>query len=185
MPPQAANITSTDAVRVLKTALQQFEADVRDALTILELECRRPTDWIENDRSRYWPREVRKATDTLSEARMALERCELTSNAHEHRSCYDEKKALEKAKRRLRLAEEKVQVVQRWKSKIRKEVEEFHVQIAKLQQYLDTDLLRATTVLERMAEALARYTQQLGPTAGNSAGSGTASASGNAPEGSA
>lgn len=174
MPPQTANITSIDAVRVLKTALQQFESDVHDALTILELECRRPTDWIENDRSRYWPREVRKAIDTLSEARGALERCELSSTAHEHRSCYDEKKALEKAKRRLRLAEEKVQIVQRWKSKIRKEVEELHVQIAKLKQYLDTDLLRAMTVLERMAEALARYTQQLGPPAGDSGTSGAA-----------
>ena len=175
MAARAANITSIDAVRVLKAALQQFEADVNDALTILDLECRRPTDWIENDRTRYWPREVRKATDALSEARGALQRCELTGDAHEHRSCHDEKKALEKAKRRLRLCEEKVQAVQRWKGKVRKEVEEFHVQIAKLKQYLDTDLLRAMTTLERMAESLARYVQQIGPAAADGGQSGGSS----------
>lgn len=163
MSQRSANITSTDAVQALKLALQQFEAGVRDGLIQLGLEARRPVEWIEHDRARYWPREVRKASDALSEARIALERCEVTISADDRRSCYDEKKALEKAKRRLRTAEEKVQAVKRWQSQIRKEVEEFEVQLARVTQYLDSDFPRAIAALERMSAALSQYVQSPGP----------------------
>lgn len=162
MAAQSANVTSVDALRAMKFALEQFDADVRDALVQLQLEVRRPVDWIENDRTQYWPRQARKASDVVSEARIALERCEM-SISDENRSCYDERKALEKAKRRLRLCEAKIPVVGRWRVKIRKEVDEFDVQLAKLNQFLDTDFLRSITALRRMTEALDRYVQQGGP----------------------
>ncbi len=171
MARQSANVTSLDALRDFKVALRQFEEDVQDAIVTLELEGRRPVDWIEHDRSQYWPREVRKASDATSEARIVLERCELTISQEDRRSCYDERKALEKAKRRLRTAEEKVVAVRRWRMQIRKEVEEFEVQLAKLKQYLETDLVRGIAVLERMSAALSQYAQQGGPpTAATSSG---------------
>jgi hypothetical protein len=163
MTHQAANISSIDAVRSLKLALQQFQSEATSALVMLELEARRALEWIDSDRSRYWPREVRKASDAVAEARIALERCEVTTGTDEGRYCYDERKALEKAKRRLYLAEAKVQAVKRWQLKIHKEVDEFHVQIAKLQQYLESDFLRAIAALDRMAQALDRYVQRRGP----------------------
>lgn len=156
----SANITSIEAVRVLRTGLTQFSKEVADALVALELEGRRPLDWIEHDRTRYWPAEVQKASNEVSEARLTLQKCELTIDGDETKYCYDERKLLEKAKRRLRLAEEKVQAVKRWRMRIRKEVEEFQVQIAKLRGYLDSDLVRAIGTLSRMAEALDKYTQQ-------------------------
>lgn len=159
----SANITSIEAVARLKTALAQFGGEVNDALVALELEARRPVDWIENDRSRYWPDQVQKASNQVSEARLALQKGELTIDGSDARYCYEERKALEKAKRRLRLAEEKVQAVKRWKVRIHKEVEEFQVQVAKLRSYLDSDLVRAMATLGRMSDALAKYTQ---PSAG-------------------
>jgi chromosome segregation ATPase len=158
--PTSANITSIEAVSRLKGVLAQFGSEVNDALVALELEVRRPVDWIENDRSRYWPDQVQKASNEVSEARLALQKGELTIDGSDARYCYEERKALEKAKRRLHLAEEKVQAVKRWKMRIRKEVEEFQVQIAKLRGYLDSDLVRAMAALGRMSAALDRYTQQ-------------------------
>ena len=163
MARQAANLTSIDVLATLKGALARFDREVSDALVALELESRRAVDWIEHDRRRYWPGEVQKASNALSEARIALERCELTIDVDDRRSCYDERKALERAKHRLRLAEEKVQAVQRWRVKLTKDVEEFQVQIAKLRGYLETDMVRATTVLARMADAVERYVQRKGP----------------------
>ena len=167
---QAANITSIEALRLLKAALVQFDEEVQSGLISLELEARRPVEWIEHDRKMYWPREVRKASDAQSEARIALERCELTISEEDRRSCYDERKALEKAKRRLHTCEAKVQAVRRWAPQIRKEVEEFEVQVAKLKQFLESDFVQARGVLERMADALERYVQQRGVGAGASDG---------------
>lgn len=155
-----ANITSLDALRSLRAALVRFRAEVESALVTLELEARRPIDWIESDRSRYWPQQARKAADLLSEARLALERCELRISGDAERWCYDERKAVDKAKRRLRLAEEKTQAVRRWRGQMHKETEEFQVQIARLRHYLESDLTRAIATLDRMTAALDRYVEQ-------------------------
>src|SRR5207237_456090 len=127
-----AKITSLDALRNFKVALLRFAAEVEAALVTLELEARRPMEWIEGDRARYWPQQVRKASDAVSEARLALERCQVRISSEDTKSCYDERKALDKAKRRLQLAEEKTQAVKRWRFEMHKAGADFHVQIAKL-----------------------------------------------------
>lgn len=153
----SANVTSIDAIRLVRLALQQFQTEAENALMQLELEGRRPVAWIEHDRAPYWDREARKASDAQSEARIALERAEVTTSAEEHKYAYDERKLLEKAKRRLRLCEEKIQKVKRWRSVIHKESETFESQIAKLKRYLEHDLVQAVAALGRMAEALDKY----------------------------
>jgi hypothetical protein len=96
----SANLTSIDAIATLRAALIEFRAGASDALVQLTLEARRAGPWIEQDRAQYWPRQVQRASDALSEARLALQRCELSIDGDDSRSCYDERKALEKAKRR-------------------------------------------------------------------------------------
>lgn len=172
MAARSANITSIDAIRAFTTALMAFEDGAEDAAVQLEMEARRAVAWID-ELSMYWPKEMRKASDAVSEARISLEKCELTINPEDRRSCIDEKKALEKAKRRLRLAEEKVQAVRRWKTQIRKEVEEFQVQIAKLRHFLESDLVRSVAFLKRRTEALDQYVQRtVGPSSGDASASG-------------
>jgi hypothetical protein len=159
MPGQTANLTSLDALRNFRAALVKFASDVEAALVTLELEARRPVEWIEDDRSRYWPQQARKASDLVSEARLALERREVRISGEDARYCYDERKALEKAKRRLQFAEEKTQATRRWRAQMHKETEEFDVQIAKLKRYLESDLVRAIATLDRMSAALDRYVE--------------------------
>jgi hypothetical protein len=160
MAADAANITSLDALKTLRTALARFAAEVEAALVALELEGRRPVEWVEVDRTQYWPQQARRAADVVNEARQALARCEQRINGEDARYCYDERKALEKAKRRLQLTEEKIQAVRRWRMQIRKEFEEFSVQIAKSRRFLETDVVHALSALERMSAALDRYVQQ-------------------------
>lgn len=163
MAGRTANISSIDAVRAFHAALVQFEADVQDALVLLELESRRPQEWIEHDRSRYWPREMHKASDAVNEARLTVERCELAVNPADRQASYEARKALEKAKRRLRLTETKIEAVRRWRLEIKREVEEFKVQTARMRNFLESDLPRSRSALERISEALRGYVQNLGP----------------------
>jgi hypothetical protein len=155
-----ANVTSTDVLRNVKAALVQFCADVESALVAMELEARRPVEWIEGDRARYWPQQARRASDLVQEARQALTRCEVRVSNEDRPSCYDEKKALEKAKRRLQLAEDKARIVPRWGSEMQKAAEDFATQVARIRTYLETDLTKAIAAAERMATALDKYVQQ-------------------------
>jgi hypothetical protein len=159
MAAQTANITSLDALRRFRVALVRFAAGVEAALVALELEGRRPVEWVE-ERSRYWPQQARRASDEVAEARQALERCQIRVSSEDAKSCYDERKALEKAKCRLQLCEEKVHAVRRWRAQMQKESEEFKVQLAKMKRFLESDFLRAIATLDRMSEALDRYVEQ-------------------------
>ena len=49
--------------------------------------------------------------------------------------------------------------MRRWKHELRKEIEELEVQGAKLQHYLESDLVAAVAALSRMADAIDRYAQ--------------------------
>lgn len=162
MAGRSANLTSTDAIAAMRASLVVFEEGIHEALTMLELEVRRPVDWIENDRGHYWPREVNKASDRLSEARISLERCELTISEDTRKSCIDEKKAFERAKRRLRTSEAKVIAVRKWKVQIAKEVEEFKVALSKVKRYLETDFLVTKGALEKIASSIERYLDRAG-----------------------
>ena len=156
-------VTSIDALRHFKLALEEFQTESRDAVTQLLLEMRRGVDWIEHDRTRYWPRAMQQASDAVVEARNNLERAELAIRPEDKRSCYELKILLEKAKRRLRLTEDKVRAVRRWRIAVQREADDFHGHLSKFANYLDTDLPRALAALERMAVALDRYTERGAP----------------------
>ena len=47
--------------------IQHLEED--RILIALELEARRPGEWIDGDRARYWPHQARRASDQVTEAR--------------------------------------------------------------------------------------------------------------------
>jgi hypothetical protein len=155
-----ANITSIDALHNVKAALVQFCADVEASLVSMELEARRPVEWIEGDRARYWPQQARRASDQVQEARQALARCEVRVSSEDRPSCYDEKKALDKAKRRLQLTEDKSRTVRRWSSEMQKATEDFATEVARLRNYLETDVVKAIAAAERMSAALDRYVEQ-------------------------
>lgn len=159
---QGAKITSTEAVRLFQVALQKYEAQVRDTVTTLELELRRAIDWVEHDRLRYWTHEGRAASDALAEARRDLERVELAVRPEDKRSAYEKKLAFDQAKRRVRNAEQKVRAVRKWRLSIHQEADVFLGHLNHLSNHLDTEFPRAVATLERLAQALDKYTEFTG-----------------------
>ena len=159
---QSANVTSIDAVRAFRAALVKFEENARDAVTCLQLEIRRAVTWIEVDRRRYWPEQVKQASEELAEARNALERCQLKYGSEAAPSCYEQKKDYERAKRRLRYCEDQVRKVKQWTQIIRQELTQFNGQMAQMTTCIDTDLPRAIAAIGNMLNALERYAQATG-----------------------
>lgn len=153
----SANVNSIDAVRNFRTALIQFGGDAEDALIMLTLEARKAIQWLQHDRARYWPEQLRRAQERVVQARNDLERCQLHYGSEDAPSCFDQKKALERAKRRLGVCEQKVKTVKKWILAIRQELDEFQGEMAKMNNWLEIDLPRATASLDRMLRALDKY----------------------------
>jgi hypothetical protein len=155
----SAKLTSIDAVERLANGLRRFAEEASTALTDLEIEINRTLDWIKVDRKGFWENQVRRGWERLNEARLNLERCKMTAVGDQGRSCYDEKKALEVAKRRVHLAEEKVEAVRRWSRSIDRDFKQYRACVGQLSSWLQLDLVRLLGLLERMSGALEAYAQ--------------------------
>ena len=155
---RAAKVTSIDAVETMTAALQRFAEDASAALADLEMELRRALEWIQHDRKIYWDREVRNGWDRVAQARQELERHRVFHKVADHEpGCREEKKALAEAKRRLHVAQEKVEAVRRWSHAVEKEVNEYRGSVNQLAGWLQADFPRAVASLHRMTGALDSY----------------------------
>lgn len=158
-----AKVDSIDALRSFQSDLRTFEIVARDAVATLEKEARRGLHWLEQDRTRHWPQQIRIRSDELNEARVRLQIGKMQKVADHEPACDEEKEAHEIARRRLREAEEKVTVVRRWCHTIGREVHNCEARIGQLAAWLDCELPKALATLEHMSQALSEYVQVTPP----------------------
>jgi hypothetical protein len=159
----SARIQSTDAVGLLAGALRRFAEENSTALIDLELELNRALQWVHEERRDYWADQVRRAWEKIDQARQELDRCLANAVADQRPSCHEERKALERAKRRLRFTEEKVEAVRRWTHTTDRESLQFRVASGQLSGWLQAEFPQALASLGRMANALESYVAGAGP----------------------
>src|SRR5205085_11470279 len=68
-----ARVTSLDLLRDFRAALAGFRVEGQDALTAVELELRRASDWLA-ERRQFWQRQVRALQDEVTKAKSELSR---------------------------------------------------------------------------------------------------------------
>ena len=161
----SAHLTDHQAVGDFRAALSCFEDEAAAALESLGMELQRLVEWLQRDRPRYWKEQVRRAWDAVAQARAELERARMKEVAGQRPSCYEEKKALQAAKQRARLAEEKQESVRRWCRTVQHEISEFQAGIGPLERSLEQDVPRALAALARMVRALEGYVETTSPAA--------------------
>ena len=190
---KSARVLAIEDVDTLAAALVRFAEEAQAALADLDLELRRASQWIEQDRPRYWEAEVRRGWEAVARARRELEQARLIHRIEEApSSCIDQKKALQRAQKRLDLAMEKQRLVRQWAYRTAKQTEEYRGQVGPLAEWLGAEYPRALAALRRMARALESYVgQEAVPTPKSlleavqglvSAGRGTTEPSSTAPE---
>lgn len=153
----SARLTSIDAVSRLATALRRFAEEANATLGSLELELHRAVEYFQHDRREYWTHQLRVGRDRVSEARITLQRREIMTVAGHRPACDEERKALEMAKRRVRTAEEKEEIVRRWARLLDREVIEFRGNLSPLAGWLLLDQAKAVALLDRLSRALEAY----------------------------
>ena len=154
---RSAKLTSIDVLSRLAAAMRSFEEESSVALDELNRQARRAVEWIQHDQKEYWRMQVHKRWDEVSAARANLARARAVKVADHQPACREERKALEKAKRRLQTAQEKVEVVRRWSDTVVHELNEYKGGISQFASWLQGDLPRAVATLSRMSDSLDSY----------------------------
>ena len=130
-------------------------------LGAVEVEIRRMLDWLTHDQLKYWQVEIRRREDAVGEARADLNRCLMSTASEGVPSCSDQKKALEKAKRRLTEAQEKLEKVKQWSRVVEQEVSEYRGPAQSLNNMLDGTLPMGMALLDRKIAMLEAYADML------------------------
>ena len=171
-----AEVKSIETLAFVKAAMAAFGHETGQSLAEVEMQAQRVVDWICIDQAAYWKMEVRRAADGVNQAIKDLHSCRTYKKVGDNEpSCIEEKKALEKAKKKLARAEEKAEAVRRWTPVVRQQFQETGVRMTRFREVLDVDCPKAVTRLERMLCSLDHYTHTAAPTA---ATGGTTAASG-------
>jgi|GEM_PF-1242096 len=159
-----AFVSSISAIQEFRNALVMYVAESKQGVATLESEIRRAFDWIAVDRSQHWRQEIRRATDAVARARDDLHNARTFKSIGDYTpSCVDERKALQRAEERLKMAEAKAETVKKWTRSLQHELNEFAGRMAQFAAVLEIDLPKAMATLDRVLSSLDRYVSTTAP----------------------
>jgi hypothetical protein len=160
----AAKVQAIDAVDTLAIALRRYQEETASILEELQMQVNHAVDWVEHDLKTYWKDAERRAYQNIAEARVQLEQARISRRIAEFEpACREEKKALERAQQRLRVAQAKLDKLRHWTYAVNRAAIEFQAGIGPLGLFLESDLPRGLAALRHMTLALESYVALLGP----------------------
>jgi hypothetical protein len=154
---KSANVRSIQALKDFRIAFCNFADDTRGALGGVEMEIKKFRDWIERDQLSYWQMQVKKRQEILMDARAALHKKKLAAGKSDAVSDSEEKENLRIAQRRLRAAEEKVDLVKKLIPQFHHAVAEYHSNAQPLADHMSGGFERSLGRLTAMIDALESY----------------------------
>jgi hypothetical protein len=154
----SANITDIAALDEFRRALIKFREEVGVAVAEADSEVKSTFVWLERDRMLHWRRMVPRLDEELTGAKGALYRKEMqTMGTGKRPSVIDEKKAVERAKRRAEDARDRLEKTRRWLATLDRDVSLFKGAMSPISTMIDRDLPDAILRLRNMALALEAY----------------------------
>ena len=154
----SAHVQSVRAIAEFRAALCTFMVEARQALAAIEMEARRAVEYITHEQAQAWNHEVRRGRENVQQCKLDIHNTRTFKRIGHYRpSCIDEKKELDKAQRRLHLAEAKVEAVRHWGRVAEQAFREFHTRLTQFTSLLDGEMPKAVGALERVLAALDRY----------------------------
>lgn len=156
-----AHVTSVEAIEAFRAALIVYLTKVRPVMEDACDEVARTRQWLQYDRRLHWENEVRRRTKTLEAAQQELFGARL-SNLREPNAI--QQAAVQRAKRALAEAEEKLRMVKRWTLEFETRAEPLVKELEHLRTLLANDLPKAAAKLALTVRALDAYTGVALPT---------------------
>ncbi len=161
----SANVRSVQTLKDFKLTMCNFAEEARSALSGVDMELRRMRDWLERDQLGYWQSQVKKRSEDVMQARADLHRRKISQQGSDAVSDAEQKEALREATKRLRIAEEKVQLVRKLIPFLHHAIDEYHSHSQPLGDHLSGGFERSVLGLERMIGSLESYLALRAPAA--------------------
>jgi len=153
---ESARINSVTALRDLKLALADFIEQINIAFASVDAEIGRMGQWLQQERPAYYKHAVRRAEDAVTRAKSDISRKQYM-RAPEPVSVVEERKVLEKLKRRLEELQRKQDAVRKWAPRWEREAMMYKSTCRPLTECAQATLPRAIERLEKMAVAIEEY----------------------------
>ena len=151
----SANVKNVELLRRLETILKEFAANVESVLGAADMEIRRTQEELDR-RLGQWKRMVEKRGEELLQAKAALSYAR-SLNKGSNVGCVEQELEVNKAKKRLIEAEEKVELVKRWQRQLPEFVKEFEAPARCLSGFTEGELRQAIAHLQSRIAALEAY----------------------------
>ncbi len=153
-----AHISDVAALEEFRRALIRFREELGVAIAEADSEIKSIFIWLERDRMLHWRRAVPRFEEELTSAKTALFRKEMqTMGTGQRPSTIDEKKAVERMKRRVEDARERLEFTRRWLVTLERNVSLYKGAMAPVQALYDRELPDAILRLRNMTLALEAY----------------------------
>jgi hypothetical protein len=152
--PQAANITSVDALTAFRAALVVYLSKARPVLEEVSSEIIRIRQWLEDDQRRLWEHQFRLRSRKLEEARAELFAATLSKL---QQSSAIQVMNVQRAERAVREAEGKLNMLRKWSRDLEPKTTMLLKQAEQFQSYLAADMPRAIALLDNFIQSLETY----------------------------
>jgi hypothetical protein len=157
----SVNVRSIHALEDLRTALNRFGADARQAMSSAGMEVRRTQEFLAR-REQYWQGQVQRAASEVDRAQRAYEYCRRPVRDPETGAvyvapCTAEANALHAAQAQLNQAQSELANVRAWYQRVDEAAMEYQRQAQRLDAQLSNEVPRATGLLDRKINTLQGY----------------------------
>jgi len=153
---EAARILATESLAEAKAALATFAEEVDRAMAGVDAEIHRTTQWLQHERPAHWKREVRARETAVQNAKSAIARKQIIA-APEPASVVDERKALDRAKRRLAEAQGRQDLTHRWAVSWERQSTSYKGAAHQLREMVGGRIPAAIARLSAMTESIEAY----------------------------
>ena len=158
--PERAKVTSLEAIEDFRAKLIVYRDKAARVLDEVGDEVIRTRLWLETDRPAHWQSQIRQRTRELEQAQQELFSAQLSGLRE---ASYTQQAAVQKCRRAIRDAEDKIKLAKQWERQFDQRVETPARQVEKLRHLLSHDLGTAIAWLNEATKTLSAYAE-LSPT---------------------
>jgi hypothetical protein len=152
--PEKAHVSSIDAIESFRAALLIYLNKARPVLDDACGEVVRTREWLRSDRRLFWEDQLRRRTRDLEQAQQALFSAEI---ANLRAPSTSELLAVQRTKRSVQVAQEKLKIIKRWTRDLDNRVEPLVKQLEQLRGVLSQELPKAAAHLSQVQKSLDAY----------------------------
>jgi len=143
-------------LEAFRSSLIVYVSQARPALEEVTADVVRTRGWLENDQRTHWGNQVRRRQKVLEEAQQALFSARI-GNLRTESSM--EQLLVQRAKRSLEEATEKLRIVKRWVREFDGQTQPLVKQMERLHSVLTNDMAQAIAYLAQAINTLAAYAE--------------------------